>query len=154
MMDTDVADTEDVTHEEWMQLNNVIQRIDSNVDAPSTKQESSPVSVIYMPLPVPVTHVYQATYILPLFIPYGMSPQQSAANMPRISNPICKRKVSKQSKDKLNRKRKVGERGKDKLGSEKKRRVLNLVVYAKERVLRLSIYAKGEETKFIASIGS
>ena len=121
-MDTDVADTDDVTHEEWMQLNNIIQRIDSNVDAPSTKQEPSPVSVIYMPLPVPVTHVYQATYILPLFIPYGMSPQQSAANMPPISKPICKRKIGKQSKDKLNRKRKVGERGKDKLGPEKKRR--------------------------------
>ena len=43
-MDTDVADTNDVTHEEWMQLNNIIQRIDSNVDAPSTKQEPSPVS--------------------------------------------------------------------------------------------------------------
>ena len=52
-MDTDVADTDYVTHEEWMQLNNIIQRIDSNVDAPSTKQEPSPVSVIYMPLPVP-----------------------------------------------------------------------------------------------------
>lgn len=65
--------------------------------------------------------VYQATYILPLFIPYGMSPQQSAANVPPISKTIC-RKIGKQSKDKLNRKRKVGERGKDKLGPEKKRR--------------------------------
>ena len=117
-MDTDVADTDYVTHEEWMQLNNIIQRIDSNVDAPSTKQEPSPVSVIYMPLPVPgiSSNVYLA-----IVHTVGMSPQQSAANVPPISKTIC-RKIGKQSKDKLNRKRKVGERGKDKLGPEKKRR--------------------------------
>ena len=59
MIDADVVDT-DVTAEEWMQLNNIIRRIDSDIDvSPSIKPDTPPASVIYVPLPVsiPITHI-------------------------------------------------------------------------------------------------
>ena len=124
-MDTDVVDTDVVTDKEWMRLNEIIQRIDSDVDEqPSTKRETPPALVVYVPQPVPIPIPVPITQIhhVPLFIPYCVR-QQPWAGIPHpMSKENCKQKdICKQNTDRGDvtiqkpiRKQKNGERGKDK----------------------------------------
>ena len=123
-MDTDVVNT-DVTHKEWMRLNKIIQRIDSDVDeTPSTNRETPPELVVYVPRPVPVPITIPITQVhhVPLFIPYCIPQQPWAGISHPTPKPTCKQKdIGIRNTDRGDisiqkpiRKRKNGERGKDK----------------------------------------
>ena len=114
MIDADVVDTV-VTAEEWMQLNNIIQRIDSDVDvSPSNiKPDTPPTYYINVPLPVsiPITHIHHVPFFRPFCItqrpsmilpPIPKSPREQTNNKQRkvVLKTIRKREVCEEGKDK------------------------------------------------------
>lgn len=125
----DVMDI-DITHDEWMKLNAIIERIESDVEedvpVPNTAKPETLPSVLYVPLPIPIpmTHIHHVPLFIP--IPYCIPQQSSASISPPTPKPIDKRNiyeyVRKSDKgckalQKRNRKRKNGERCIDKISA-------------------------------------